>query len=109
MPIIYNKLFHILIDRGIKKGELQKKANITASIMARLAKNEPVKMDTIEKICEALQCQPGDVLQYVKITELKNSNGKLDEDILVETPFLDEDSSMEIQERSNYLKNGKVD
>lgn len=61
-------------------------------------------MDTIEKICEALQCQPGDVLQYVKITELKNSNGKLDEDILVETPFLDEDSSMEIQERSNYLK-----
>ena len=49
MPIIYNKLFHILIDRGIKKGELQKKANITASIMARLAKNEPVKMDTIEK------------------------------------------------------------
>ena len=109
MPIIYNKLFHILIDRGIKKGELQKKANITASIMARLAKNEPVKMDTIEKICEALQCRPGDVLQYVKITELKNSNGKLDEDILVETPFLDEDSSMEIQERSNYLKNDKVD
>ena len=109
MPIIYNKLFHILIDRGIKKGELQKKANITASIMARLAKNEPVKMDTIEKICEALQCQPGDVLQYVKIRELKNSNGKLDEDILVETPFLDEDSSMEIQERSNYLKNDKVD
>ena len=109
MPIIYNKLFHILIDRGIKKGELQKKANITASIMARLAKNEPVKMDTIEKICEALQCQPGDVLQYVTITELKNSNGKLDEDILVETPFLDEDSSMEIQERSNYLKNDKVD
>ena len=48
MPIIYNKLFHILIDRGIKKGELQKKANITASIMARLAKNEPVKMDTID-------------------------------------------------------------
>ena len=77
--------------------------------MARLAKNEPVKMDTIEKIREALQCRPGDVLQYVKITELKNSNGKLDEDILVETPFLDEDSSMEIQERSNYLKNDKVD
>ena len=66
-------------------------------------------MDTIEKICEALQCQPGDVLQYVKITELKNSNGKLDEDILVETPFLHDDSSLQLQERSNYIKNAKVD
>lgn len=109
MPIIYNKLFHILIDRGMKKGELQKKANITASIMARLARNEPVKMDTIEKICEALQCQPGDVLQYVKITELSNSNGKLDKDILVETPYLDEEPNIEIQERSNYLKNNKIE
>ena len=38
MPISYNKLFHQLIELNMKKGELQKKANITASIMARLAK-----------------------------------------------------------------------
>lgn len=38
MPIMYNKLFHTLIDLGMKKKDLQEKANITASIMARLAK-----------------------------------------------------------------------
>ena len=41
MPIIYNKLFHLLIEMGIKKGELQKEAGITASIMARLARMNP--------------------------------------------------------------------
>ena len=55
MPIIYNKLFHTLIDLGMKKKDLQEEANITASIMARLARNETVRTDTIEKICKALQ------------------------------------------------------
>lgn len=63
MAISYRKLFHILIDRNIKKGELQEKAGITASIMARLAKDETVKTDTIGKICDALNCQPGDIME----------------------------------------------
>ncbi len=64
MPITYTKLFHLLLDRGIKKGELQEQAYITASIMARLAKNETVRTDTIGKICKALNCQPGDIMDY---------------------------------------------
>lgn len=68
MAITYRKLFHLLIDRNIKKGELQEKAGITASIMARLAKDETVKSDTIGKICDALQCQPGDIMEYVPAT-----------------------------------------
>ena len=63
--IRYNKLFHLLIDRHIKKGELQQMAGITASIMARLAKNEVVKSDTIEKICDALDCQPNDIMENI--------------------------------------------
>lgn len=65
MAITYRKLFHLLLDRNIKKGELQKKAGVTASIMARLAKDETVKSDTIGKICEALNCQPGDIMEYI--------------------------------------------
>lgn len=65
MAITYKKLFHLLIDRNIKKGELQEMAGITASIMARLAKDETVKSDTLGKICEALNCQPGDIMEYV--------------------------------------------
>ena len=65
MAITYRKLFHLLIDRNIKKGELQEKAGVTASIMARLAKDETVKSDTIGKICDALSCQPGDIMENV--------------------------------------------
>lgn len=67
MPIVYRKLFHLLIDRNIKKGELQKMAGITPSIMARLGKDETVKTDTIGKICKALGCQPGDIMEYTDI------------------------------------------
>ena len=65
MAIIYRKLFHLLIDRNIKKGELQEKAGVTSSIMARLAKDETVKSDTIGKICDALNCQPGDIMENI--------------------------------------------
>ena len=65
MAITYRKLFHLLIDRNIKKGELQEKAGITASIMARLAKDETVRSNTIGKICDALQRQPGDIMENV--------------------------------------------
>ena len=65
MAITSRKLFHLLIDRNIKKGELQEKAGITASIMARLAKDETVKTDTLGKICDALNCQPGDIMENV--------------------------------------------
>ena len=65
MAITYRKLFHLLIDRNIKKGELQEMAGITASIMARLAKDETVKSDTLGKICNALKCQPGDIMENI--------------------------------------------
>lgn len=65
MAITYRKLFHLLLDRNIKKKDLQEKAGVTASIMARLAKDETVKSDTIGKICDALNCQPGDIMENV--------------------------------------------
>jgi len=74
MPITYRKLFHLLLDREIKKGELQEMAGITASIMARLARNETVKTETIGKICEALNCQPGDIMEYTTPLTKKDEN-----------------------------------
>ncbi len=72
MAITYRKLFHLLIDRNIKKGELQEKAGITASIMARLAKDETVRSNTLGKICDALQCQPGDIMENVPTSSRYN-------------------------------------
>lgn len=89
MPIRYNKLFHVLIDQGIKKGELQEKANITASIMARLAKDETVRTDTIAKICKALRCQPGEIMEYIEIEELLDENGNVSNDTIEIMPTLE--------------------
>ncbi len=81
MPIIYKKLFHELVERDMKKGELQEKAGITASIMARLAKDETVRTDTIGKICKALECQPGDIMEYIDDDE-RSQKKKIDEQII---------------------------
>lgn len=105
MPIIYNKLFHLLIEMGIKKGELQKKANITASIMARLAKNESVRTDTIGKICEALNCQPGDIMEFIVIEELIDKKGNETEFIAITTPQLYEESNPIIRNKNQIDEN----
>lgn len=88
MPITYKKLFHLLLDMGIKKGELQEKAGITASIMARLARNESVRTETIAKICEALRCQPGDIMEYIEIDDLVTNDNKPTEYKIITTPNL---------------------
>ena len=96
MPVSYNKLFHLLIDMGMKKGELQKEANITASIMARLARNETVRTDTIGKICKALNCQPGDIMEYVEIEELQD-----DQHVIIRKPLLIDDDVEILSSREN--------
>lgn len=105
MPIIYNKLFHILIEMGIKKGELQKKAGITASIMARLAKNESVRTETIAKICEALNCQPGDIMEFIVIDELLDKEGKETEFIAITAPQLYEKNIPTIKNKNQIDEN----
>ena len=89
MAITYDKLFDLLAELHMKRGELQKEANITASIMARLAKNETVKTETINKICKALQCQPGDIMEYLEIEELPTPDGTLGDEVIISHPSLD--------------------
>lgn len=66
MGMYYYKLFDLLRRRGIKKVEFAKLANISTTTMAKLANNQIVQTDIIEKICKALDCQPGDVMEYIK-------------------------------------------
>ena len=67
MPIIYNKLFYMLIDLGMKKKDLQEKANITASIMARLARNShgAVYHRKDQKEGHRLHLQGGKCIRYM--------------------------------------------
>ena len=65
MPIKYYKLFDILNRRGLKKTDLLQIANISAPTLAKLSKGEVVTTEVIEKICTALDCQPGDIMERV--------------------------------------------
>ena len=70
MGFSYNNLFKILKDRNISKTMLREQTGISTSTLAKLSKNENVGMDVLEKICLALNCQPGDILSYT--FEIKN-------------------------------------
>ena len=64
MPVSYNKLWKILIDEGMSKTDLIKASKITTNAMTKLGKNEDVRVEVLVKICRALNCQPGDILEY---------------------------------------------
>lgn len=66
MAFSYNKLWKLLIDKEMIKKDLIEKANITPSTMAKMGKNMPVSMSVLEKICFALDCNIGDIVDVVK-------------------------------------------
>ena len=66
MQISYNKLWNILIDKGMKRIELKDVACISSSSLAKLGKNEPVTLEVLMKICEALDVNIGDIVEFVK-------------------------------------------
>lgn len=70
--ITYRKLFSLLYTRGIRKGALQSAARLSSPTMAKLAKGEPIRMDSLDAICRALQCQPGDILEWVPDKEIED-------------------------------------
>ena len=63
LSISYNKLFKILIDRNIKKGDLCEIAKISPSSLAKFRNGANVNTDIIVKICNALNCEPGDIME----------------------------------------------
>ena len=66
MPISYQKLFSLMQEKGIKKIDLRTKYKINPKTVDSLVNNRSVTVDTIVQLCEILDCQPGDLLEYVK-------------------------------------------
>ena len=65
MAVRYNKLWKLMIDRSINKTQLKEVAHISTNAIAKLGKNEQISMDTLTKICAALHCDIGDVVEYI--------------------------------------------
>lgn len=64
MAVQYNKLFHILVDKKMTNSQLAEKAGISMNIITRLRQDKYVSMESIEKICFALDCKVDDVLEF---------------------------------------------
>ncbi|MBQ8429841.1 MAG: DNA (cytosine-5-)-methyltransferase [Clostridia bacterium] len=66
MPISYNKLWKLLIDKNMNKTDLKEQARISFNVLARMGKNEPISFESIEKICCTLDCDIGDIIEIIK-------------------------------------------
>ena len=74
MVVCYNKLWKLLIDRGMNKTELRTAAGISTGALAKLGKNENVNTEILVKICKVLDCGIADIMD---ITPTENQNTKL--------------------------------
>ena len=64
--ISYEKLWKVMKEKGISQYTLIKDFRISAGQLTRLRRNESVSTHTIEVFCRILNCQPGDIMEYIK-------------------------------------------
>ena len=60
----YNKLWKLMIDKKMNKTQLRTAAKISSNAMAKLGRDESVTIETLEKICEVLRCDIGDIMEF---------------------------------------------
>lgn len=66
MAVNYNKLWKLLIDKGMTKTQLQKQVEMSSATLAKMSKNETVSMDTLLRICQTLNCEFDDIVEIKK-------------------------------------------
>ncbi len=65
MKISYNKLWKLLIDKNMKRKDLQEAAGISSASIAKLGKGDNITTDVLIKICEALDCKLEDIMETI--------------------------------------------
>ena len=66
MAVQYNKLFKMLIDRKMTNNQLAKQAGISLNIITRLKRDQYISLESIERLCVALNCGVDDILEFTK-------------------------------------------
>lgn len=69
MSVSYKKLWKLLIDMDMKKKDLQQAAGVSSALIAKMGRNENVSTDSLVKICTALKCDIGDIMEIVPSLE----------------------------------------
>lgn len=71
MEVSYKKLWKLLIDRDMKKKDLQAAAGISWASVTKLSKGEFVSMEVLIKVCKAMKCDVGDIVEFIPVDEIK--------------------------------------
>ena len=69
MDVSYKKLWKVLIDKDMKKKDLQAAAGISWASVTKLSKGETVSMEVLMKVCKVLDCNIGDVMDLIPSAE----------------------------------------
>lgn len=69
MTVSYKKLWKMLIDKDMLKKDLQKTAGISWASVTKMSKGEAVSMEILMKVCKALQCDIGDIIEFIEEDE----------------------------------------
>ncbi|MDN5351539.1 MAG: putative transcriptional regulator [Clostridiales bacterium] len=77
MVISFKKLWKLLIDKNMKKKDLQRLSGISSATITKLGRNENVNTEILQKICTALQCDVCDIMEFMPMTdqEKEQNNG----------------------------------
>lgn len=65
MSVSYKKLWKKLIDKNMTKTQLREAVNMGTTTLAKLGKNQPVKMEILLKICSVLECDISEICEFV--------------------------------------------
>lgn len=105
--IRYYKLFDLLNRRGMKKTDLLQ--NISAPTLAKISKGKNIQTDVIDKICIALGCQPGDIMEVVEEIDIKPMGMKTIRKTTIGKEFI---NGIEVEtgnvEEEDFIVNQKV-
>lgn len=75
MSVSYKKLWKLLIDRELKKKDLTNLAGISSATIAKMGRNENVNVEVLDKVCQALKCSIGDIVESSSDKEGSNESG----------------------------------
>ena len=65
MPVSYKKLWKLLIDKDMKNKDLEQTAGISNYVVSKMKRGENITVDTVGKICRALDCTPNDIMEFI--------------------------------------------
>ena len=92
MLVSYNKLWKLMIDLNLNKTQLCKVAGISTNVVAKMSKNDFISMESLLRICKALHCDVGDIVEVVEESDqIKIANYK----------FGNEDNHLRVAEKTN--------